>query len=260
MALTLRIVGRALLGIDLGGEADRIGPAVTTALEYLEHRLNNLLALPPGVPTPRNLRFRGRCGPLDAVVFEVIAARRRSPVATPATCSRCSWPPATRRRARASPTASCATRSSRSSPPATRRPPSRWPGPSTCSTSTPRPTDRLRAEVADVLGGRTPTAADLPAAGYTRRVIEESLRLYPPVYAVAPRRRARRRDRRLPHPGPVDGHPQPLRHPPPPRVLARPRGVRPRPLHCPSAPPADPGSPGSRSWAGRTSASARSSP
>ncbi len=35
--LTLRIVGQALLSIDLAGEADRIGQAVTTALEYLEH-------------------------------------------------------------------------------------------------------------------------------------------------------------------------------------------------------------------------------
>ncbi len=48
----------------------------------------------------------------------------------------------------------------------------------------PEADDRLRAEVAEVLGGRTPTAADLPRLAYTRRVIEESLRIYPPVYAV----------------------------------------------------------------------------
>src|SRR4029453_1548248 len=44
---------------------------------------------------------------------------------------------------------------------------------------------RLRAEVADVVGDGTPTAHDPPRLAYTRRVIEESLRLYPPVYAVA---------------------------------------------------------------------------
>jgi cytochrome P450 len=40
---------------------------------------------------------------------------------------------------------------------------------------------RLHAELDAVLGGRTPTHADLPALGYTRRVIEESMRLYPPA-------------------------------------------------------------------------------
>lgn len=43
---------------------------------------------------------------------------------------------------------------------------------------------RLRAEVADVLGGRTPTHADLAKLTYTRRVFLEALRMYPPVWMV----------------------------------------------------------------------------
>jgi cytochrome P450 len=43
----------------------------------------------------------------------------------------------------------------------------------------------VRAEVAEVLGGRLATARDVPNLKLTRRVIEEALRLYPPVIGVA---------------------------------------------------------------------------
>lgn len=41
--------------------------------------------------------------------------------------------------------------------------------------------DRLHRELDEVLGGRPPALADLPRLPYTRAVIEETLRLYPPV-------------------------------------------------------------------------------
>ncbi len=45
---------------------------------------------------------------------------------------------------------------------------------------------RLEAEVDDVLaGGRLVTIDDLPQLPYTRMVIDETLRLYPPAYAIA---------------------------------------------------------------------------
>lgn len=42
---------------------------------------------------------------------------------------------------------------------------------------------KLEAELEEVLGGRTPTVADLPNLPYLRQVIDESLRLYPPVWS-----------------------------------------------------------------------------
>jgi cytochrome P450 len=47
--------------------------------------------------------------------------------------------------------------------------------------------ERLHAELASVLGGRTPTVADLQNLPYTRMVIEEALRLYPPGPVLAGR-------------------------------------------------------------------------
>jgi cytochrome P450 len=47
---------------------------------------------------------------------------------------------------------------------------------------------RLHAELDRVLAGRTPTGADLEALPYTRQVIEEAMRLYPPAPAVTGRR------------------------------------------------------------------------
>ena len=40
---------------------------------------------------------------------------------------------------------------------------------------------RLHAEIDEVLEGRLPTFADVPKLTYTRAVLEEVMRLYPPV-------------------------------------------------------------------------------
>src|SRR5205085_2519362 len=42
----------------------------------------------------------------------------------------------------------------------------------------------LAAELREVLGGRAPTAADLPRLRYTEMVVQEAMRLYPPAYII----------------------------------------------------------------------------
>src|SRR5260370_31400962 len=44
---------------------------------------------------------------------------------------------------------------------------------------------KLHAELATVLGGRVPDSEDLDKLTYTKMVIEESMRLYPPVHTIA---------------------------------------------------------------------------
>jgi cytochrome P450 len=43
---------------------------------------------------------------------------------------------------------------------------------------------RLHAELDEALAGRVPTVEDLPRLPYTRMVVEETMRLYPPVWVV----------------------------------------------------------------------------
>jgi cytochrome P450 len=46
----------------------------------------------------------------------------------------------------------------------------------------PEAGERLRAELDEVLAGRAPTMDDLPHLRYTRMVVDETLRLYPPLW------------------------------------------------------------------------------
>ncbi|MGZ8492223.1 MAG: cytochrome P450 [Gemmatirosa sp.] len=48
----------------------------------------------------------------------------------------------------------------------------------------PEVAERLRASLDEALEGRAPTMDDVPRLGYARQVLSESMRLYPPAYAI----------------------------------------------------------------------------
>lgn len=183
MRLTLHIVGRALFGLDMGGDASGFGRAMTVANNYLSDRFYVPFP-PPGVPTPYNLRYRAAKRVLDGTVDRIIRQRRagvgdrgdllsmlleardeetgqgmddrqmRDEVLTlllaghETTANTLAW-----------------TWYLLSMHPAVAR--------------------ELRRELQKVLGGRAPTVDDLPNLPYTRMVIEESMRLYPPAWVLS---------------------------------------------------------------------------
>ncbi len=83
-ALTFRIVGLTLFSTELSEHAGAMGPALATVVEHANHLATSLmLAPPPWVPTPRNLRFRRAIAVIDELVLGIIAQRRASGVEQP---------------------------------------------------------------------------------------------------------------------------------------------------------------------------------
>jgi cytochrome P450 len=184
VALTLQIVGKTLMNIDFSGETDRIGPAVSTMLGYLEYRINSLIPMPVAVPTPRNLRFRRALRTLDEIIYAVIARRRSTP--DPEARDLLSILMSTRDPESGEALSDRELRDQIitfiGAGHETTAVALAW----TCYllSQHPEAEERLHTEVAEALAGKVPGADDLARLSYTRRVIEESLRLYPPVYAT----------------------------------------------------------------------------
>ena len=77
MRLTLEIVGKTLFDAEVGSEAAAVGEALTEIMENTVATLGTLLPMPPVVPTRRNRASRRARARLDAVIYGLIAERRR---------------------------------------------------------------------------------------------------------------------------------------------------------------------------------------
>ncbi len=75
--LTLDIVARTLFSADVGADAAVLARAVTVALEHTVAAMHALAPLPAWVPTPGNRRFAAAIADLDRVVYRLIGERRR---------------------------------------------------------------------------------------------------------------------------------------------------------------------------------------
>ena len=184
MRLTLRVVGETLLAYDPTDAADEVGAALTYLLAIANERSSRIVELPPILPTRENLKFRRALATLDAVVLRMIAERRKSPgdrgdllsmliESRDAESGEAMDDRQLRDEAMTiflaghETTANALTFT--------------W----LLLSRYPQTFRELRGELQRALGGRSPNIDDLPALTLTRRILQESMRLYPPAWIIA---------------------------------------------------------------------------
>lgn len=187
MQLTLHLAGRTLFGAPLREQAQGFGDALGTSITYVNYRVTHWLAPSVKVPTSRNRRFRAAIRVLDKVVQEIIEKRRREQESggeigrdllslllqardedsgegmddrqlrdevmtlllagheTTAVALAWTWYRLAQH---------------------------------------PEVEERLHEELDHVLNGRTPVYEDLPTLPYSRMILEETMRLHPPIWGL----------------------------------------------------------------------------
>jgi cytochrome P450 len=196
LKVTLAILGRSMFRGDLSRHAEDIGHAVEIGLSRTRQKIQALVPIPDFVPTPDNLRARRAKDKVDRLIFDLIAAQRRGgqPASGPAGARDGDVPAdllTMLMEARDEVTGEGMTDVQLRDELLTIL----VAGHETTSVALawtfmllsqhPGERRRLEAELHSVLGGRPPTMDDLPRLRFTRMVLEESMRLYPPAWNVA---------------------------------------------------------------------------
>jgi len=181
MRLTLRIAGEALFSADVTRDADGIREALDVVQHYANHRITHPFHPPRWVPTPLNRRATRAAELLDGVVFNIIERRRREGGSREDLLSLLM-------EARDADTGERMNDRQLRDEVMTLL----LAGHETTATALdwtwtllsrhPEARRALEAELAEVLGGREPTVEDVPRLACTRRVLDESMRLYPPAW------------------------------------------------------------------------------
>jgi cytochrome P450 len=184
MALAMRIVGEALFGTNVQAQTQVVGRAFNLLSAQIVGRFRTFNIIPPVLPTAMDRAFRRAIAELDGVIYQIIGARRQSGDDHGDLLSMLMLARDEETGAQMSDRQlrdECLTMLVA--------------GHETTATVLtwawalldrhPQALDRLQAELGDVLGGRAPTVSDIPRLSYTRMVIDEAMRLYPPVYVLS---------------------------------------------------------------------------
>jgi cytochrome P450 len=183
MSLALEIVGRTLFGLDVSHEASEVRESLEVALSEFPSLLNPLRAFfLSRLPTRRARRLAGAVSRLDAVIFRMLAVRRADPGDTGDLLSMLLS-------ARDEDGSGMTDRQLRDEVLTLF-----LAGHETTAIAltwavfllsrNPGARARLEAEVDALPAERPPATEDLPRLPFTEAVIKESLRLYPPAWAI----------------------------------------------------------------------------
>ncbi|MEO7144651.1 MAG: cytochrome P450 [Bryobacteraceae bacterium] len=181
--LTLAIVAQTLFSADVEAEAAEIGQAMTDILGLFNMLVMPFSELLQKLPLPAIRRFERARGRLDATIYKIIHERRASGedrgdllsmllLAQDEDSSGGMSDRQVRDEALTLFLAGHETTSNALT----------WTW--YLLSQHPEAEERMRAELRRVLGGRPPTAGDLPLLTDTGRIFSEALRLYPPAWAI----------------------------------------------------------------------------
>lgn len=180
----MAVAAKVLFDVDVEAEAGQeLGRALSDVMDCVVARINSLVPLPDFVPTPTMLRLRAAVRRLDKILYEAIARRRASPAPREDLLSlllaardeddgRGMTDKQLRDEAMTLFIAGFETTAINLA----------WA--LDLLARHPDADRALRAELDDVLAGRRATAADLPKLEAVGRVVNETLRLYPPAWAM----------------------------------------------------------------------------
>ena len=182
MRVTMEIVSKTLFDMDVEKDVDEIGRSFDLVIREIAKRFRRPVKIADWIPLPGNRRYRRGVALLDRLVSRVLAERRARPGDRGDLLSML-----------------LAARDDDGRPMSDTQLRDELitlflAGHETTAialswtlfllATNPEAEERLCREIDEVLGGRLPTAADLPRLRYADAVLKESLRLYPPAYVI----------------------------------------------------------------------------
>lgn len=183
MRLTLAIVGQTLFAADVENKAPHVGEALSEVLEVFNVLGNPIAMMTRNWPTPRRKRMLKAKGILDETIANIIAERRRSDSEAHDLITLLLHLREDNQQAMSDPQIRDEAMTLFLAGHETTANALTWTW--YLLSQHPRVEARLHRELDEVLGGRLPEVEDLNHLKYTRLILTEAMRLYPPAWAIA---------------------------------------------------------------------------